>query len=84
MKELIGEGKSCSRPAIRRKCPGGFAVVHRCLYFDLDKKKEISVAMKALKPNLINDAEDLREFLMEASIQKKLLHRWPPNTIQPV
>ena len=31
--------------------------------------------MKELKPDLIRSVEDLREFVMEASIQRKLQHK---------
>eukprot|EP00210_Caulerpa_lentillifera_P004195 g4001.t1 len=60
-KELIGEG--------------GFAVVHRCLYFDANQNRTISVAKKELKPDLLESIDDLREFVMEASLQRKLHHR---------
>lgn len=60
-KELLGEG--------------GFAVVHRCLYVDPNSNDTISVAKKELKPNLLESIEDLREFVMEASLQRKLNHR---------
>lgn len=56
-------------------CLGGFAVVHRCLYYDPLKGKTSSVAMKELKSDLLENVEDMREFVMEASLQRKLHHR---------
>lgn len=50
--------------------------MHRCLYYDPKKGKAKSVAMKELKSNLLESVEDLREFVMEASLQRKLHHRF--------
>jgi hypothetical protein len=34
------------------------------------------VAVKQLRPEVLASAEDLREFLLEANLLRKLRHRW--------
>ncbi|CAD7695667.1 unnamed protein product [Ostreobium quekettii] len=55
---------------------GGFATVHRSLLFDPRKNSHKAVAVKVLKPDLLKSPDDLREFLMEANLQRKMKHRY--------
>ena len=54
---------------------GGFAVVHKAeLRNGFARGPEI-VAIKALKPGVIEDDEDLKELIQEANLLRKLEHR---------
>ncbi len=53
---------------------GGFAVVQKChlIHKALDFKEE--VAVKRLKPEVLKGPNDLKEFLLEANLLRKLRH----------
>lgn len=56
---------------------GGFADVHAAELSDpLLPSFTESVAVKRLRPDVLKSPDDLREFLTEANLLRKLQHRW--------
>jgi serine/threonine protein kinase len=56
---------------------GGFADVHAAELVDpLLPSFSESVAVKRLRPDVLKSPDDLREFLTEANLLRKLQHRW--------
>lgn len=56
---------------------GGFADVHAAELADpLLPSFSESVAVKRLRPDVLKSPDDLREFLTEANLLRKLQHRW--------
>ncbi|GLI67684.1 hypothetical protein VaNZ11_011946 [Volvox africanus] len=57
---------------------GAFATVQRCGLEMLPGGPSLAVAVKTLKPHVLSDFEDLRRFLLEANLLRKLHH---PNIV---
>ncbi|GIL66127.1 hypothetical protein Vafri_19725 [Volvox africanus] len=57
---------------------GAFATVQRCGLEMVPGGPSLSVAVKTLKPHVLSDLEDLRRFLLEANLLRKLHH---PNIV---
>lgn len=47
----------------------------RCTLQDPDSGESQQVAMKVLKPDLLSSPNDLKEFILEANLIRKLNHR---------
>ena len=60
---------------LRRLGEGGFAVVHKAELRDGCAKSTDVVAIKALKPGVIEDDDDLKELIQEANLLRKLEHK---------
>eukprot|EP00210_Caulerpa_lentillifera_P006598 g6303.t1 len=54
---------------------GGFAVVHKMELISKDKNSREVVAVKKLKPGVIEDDKDLKELIEESNVLRKLQHR---------
>lgn len=66
----------CTTPAGELLGQGGFADVHAAELSDpLLPSFSESVAVKRLRPDVLKSPDDLREFLTEANLLRKLQHR---------
>lgn len=55
---------------------GGFAVVHKMELMTEDRTSKEVVAVKKLKPGVIEDDKDLKELIQESNVLRKLKHRY--------
>ena len=54
---------------------GGFAVVEKMELHTDDKKSTETVAVKKLKPGVIEDDEDLKELVQESNLLRRVQHK---------
>ena len=59
---------------------GGFAVVEKMELLSEDRKSKETVAVKKLKPGVIEDDEDLKELVEESNLLRRVRHRSSPFT----
>lgn len=54
---------------------GGFAVVEKMELMSEDRKRKETVAVKKLKPGVIEDDEDLKELVEESNLLRRVKHK---------